>query len=435
MWKRLLISLWLGAIGVAEAQELQFGPGPSSPGESLDNIIAVVDNDIITRSELESELVGIRRQLESRDAQLPPDHILARQVLERMILQRLQVRAAEQNNIVVDDQSVNAAIEEIAQRNNFSLEELREAVRRREGIPFEEFREGVREEIAIARLRQRAVDSRVRISEQEVDNLLVGNNRPQTDREYRLAQILIAVPQGANPAELDVARQRIEEVREQLRSGVDFRSLAVSVSDGRQALEGGDLGWRSIERVPTIFTDIVPRLAPGEVSEPIRSSSGFHLVTVLETRGGEQTIVTQTRVRHILLTPDELLSDEEARQRLLRLRERIIGGEDFAALARANSDDPGSATQGGDLGWISPGQLVPPFERAMVALSPGELSQPVQTNFGWHLIQVLERRRQEGAGEVQRNAAREALFRRKADEEWELWLRQLRDQAYVEMRL
>ena len=437
MWTKLLIALWLGTIAsLVGAQELQFGPGPSAPGQALDAIVAVVDDDIITRSELETELAGIRRQLQTRDAEIPPENVLERQVLERMILQRIQIRAAERNNIVVDDQSINAAIGEIAQRNDMNLEQLRQAVERREGIPFAEFREGIGAEIAVARLRQRVVESRIRVSEQEVDNLLVGNNRPGGGaREYRLAQILIAVPEGANPAELSVARQRADEVLAELRAGADFRSLAVSVSDGRQALEGGDLGWRSPQQIPTIFADVIPTLAVGEVSEPIRSPSGFHLVAVLDTRGDQQSAVTQTRTRHILLTPNELVSAEEIRQRLLRLRERILGGEDFAALARANSEDPGSAARGGDLGWVSPGQLVPPFEEAMARLSPGELSQPVQTSFGWHLIQVLERRQQQAGGEAQRAAAREALFRRKADEEWEIWLRQLRDQAYVEIRL
>jgi len=437
MWKKACIALVLGlAVCAIEAQELQFGPGPSAPGEALDTIVAVVDDDIITRSELLTQLAAIRRQLEAQGAEIPPENVLERQVLERMIQQRIQVRAAERNNIVVDDQSINAAIEEIAQRNNMSLEELRQAVERRENIPFAEFREGIREEIAVARLRQRVVDSRIRVSEQEVDNLLVRSNRPGGGaREYRLAQILIAVPEGANPAELAVARQRTEEVLAELRGGADFQNVAVSVSAGRQALEGGDLGWRSAEQIPTIFADVIPNLSVGEVSEPIRSPSGFHLVTVLDTRGDQQPAITQTRARHILLMPNDLVSDEEARQRLLRLRERILGGEDFAALARANSEDPGSAAQGGDLGWVSPGQLVPPFEEAMARLSPGEVSEPVQTNFGWHLIQVLERRLQEAAGEAQRAGAREALFRRKADEEWEIWLRQLRDQAYVEIRL
>lgn len=432
MWKILLLGLWLSTVS---AQDLQFGPGPSAPGQALDTIVAVVNDDIITRAELQAELTRIRRQLQEREANPPPQNVLERQVLERMILERLQVRAAEGNNIVVDDQSVNAALQEIAQRNNFSLEQLSEAVERREGVPFENFREGIRREIAVARLRQRVVESRIRISEQEVDNLMLGGQQTPGAAEYRLAQILIAVPQGANPAELAVARQRAEEVLAQLRNGADFRSTAVSVSDGRQALEGGDLGWRTAEQIPTIFAEVVPTLAVGEVSDPIRSSSGFHLVSVLDTRGENQITITQTRVRHILLSPDELLSAEEARRRLLRLRERIVNGEDFAELARANSQDPGSAGRGGDLGWISPGQLVPPFEQAMARLSPGELSEPVQTDFGWHLIQVLERRAQQGGGEAQRAAAREALFRRKADEEWELWLRQLRDQAYVEIRL
>jgi peptidyl-prolyl cis-trans isomerase SurA len=267
----------------------------------------------------------------------------------------------------------------------------------------------------------------------------------QENSEYHIAQILIALPEGATPEQIEAGRQQAQEVLEQLRQGADFQRLAVTVSDGRQALEGGDLGWRTAEQLPTIFADVVPQLQPGQFSDSIRSPSGFHIVKLVDAKGAAQQNMTQTRtqtqtqtqtyVRHILINTNEVVSDEEARQRLLRLRERIQNGEDFAELARANSNDTVSAIKGGDLGWISSADLVPEFETQMNELSPGEVSEPFQTRFGWHLVQVLERRQQQGTDEARRAKVRELLFQRRVEEEWDLWLRRLRDEAYVEIRL
>ena len=424
----LILALCLGfAAPDADAQL-------DSASAQLDIIAAVVDDDVITGRELGSALGVLRAQIEQSGNPLPPQDVLVSQVLERLILRKLQLRAAERMGVVVDDQTINAAMADIARQNKLSLSDLRQALER-DGISFAEFREGIRQQLLTARLRQRAVDSRIQVSEQEVDNWLVSARATQQGREYRLAQILIGLPEGASPAQIQASREQAEQVLQQLRQGADFRSLATSASDGRQALEGGDLGWRTVDRIPVLFVDEVLKLKAGEVSNLIRSPAGFHIIKLSDVRTSQELRVNQTLVRHILITPNEMVSDAEARTRLVRLRERIVNGEDFAALAKANSNDPGSAARGGDLGWISPGKLVARFEEEMNQLEPGELSQPFQTRFGWHLIQVQDRRQEDGVDEGRRAAAREALFKRKSEEEWELWLRRLRDEAYVEVRL
>ncbi len=435
----LALGLGLGflltlGLAPAPAQEITFGPGETGRTEPLDRIVAVVDDDIITRSELESSLASVVGQLRARGGPLPPRDVLERQVLERLILQRLQARAAERNGVEVDDATLNAALEDIATRNNLTLSQLRETIRR-DGFSFAQFRDDIRSEILAARLRQRVVENRIQVTDQEVENFLTSAAATQGNREYLLSQILIAVPPAASPAEVAAARDEARDLLSQVREGASFSELAVAHSDGREALSGGDLGWRRADQLPGLFASVVPQLKPGEVSEPIRSPGGFHLLLVRDARGVEAAMVTQTRARHILIRTDESTSPEEARLRVVRLRERILGGEDFADLARANSQDAGSATKGGELGWLSPGETVPPFEEALAQLQPGQISEPVRTRFGWHLVEVLERRRQNAAGDIERGRAREALFRRKSEEDWDLWLRRLRDEAYVEIRL
>lgn len=428
----LLVSLPLSAASIEYGPT--FGPGEEDPGTPLDTIVAIVDDDIITRSELDAALATIEQQARQGNNPLPPQNVLERQVLDRLILNLLQRRAVERNGIVVDDQTVNAALEDIARQNNLTLSQLRETIEQ-EGFSFAKFREDIRQEISITRLRQRVVESRIQVSEQEVNNLLTGAQTNQGDREYHIAQILIALPEGTDEEQLDAARAKVQEVLEQLRQGADFQGLAMTVSDGRQALEGGDLGWRKADQLPTLFAEVVPRLQPGQISDPIRSPSGFHIVKLLEVKGEQRQMITQTHPRHILIKTSEVVSDEDALLHLQRLRERIVNGEDFGELARAHSNDPASAVQGGDLGWLSPGEVAQQFEEKMNALQPGEISEPFKTPFGWHIVQVLERRRHDSTIEAQRTAAHEALFKRKSEEEWDQWLRRLRDEAYVEVRL
>lgn len=460
----LMLYLLLSALPMLSRADLAFGPGPEAAGSALDAIVAVVDDDVITRRELNAATARIEAQLRQRKVPIPPRPVLENQVLERLILNQLQFRAAERNGITVDDATLNAAIETLAQRNKMSLTQLRQTVEK-DGVSFTQFRDEVRREIMGGRLRQKLVDSQTQVSEQDVDSLqtqLAGQTTDATSgssangdeggggaRQYRVAQILIALPEGASPGQIEVAKRKAEEVLAQLRKGADFGQMAVSVSASQQALEGGEIGWRSAEQLPTLFSAVVPRLKPGQISELIRSPSGFHIVKLMEVRGGgsqarssaapatstRQALVNQTRARHILLKTSPQRSDDEARQQMEQLRQRIRGGEDFAELARTYSDDKGSGGRGGDLGWVAPGMLVPPFEQAMNALKPNELSAPVKTQFGWHIIQVLERRQAQATPDTARAQTREALLRRRSDEEWELVLRRLRDEAYVEIRL
>ena len=459
----LMLYLLLSALPILSRADLAFGPGPEAAGSALDAIVAVVDDDVITRRELNAATARIEAQLRQRKVPIPPRPVLENQVLERLILNQLQFRAAERNGITVDDATLNAAIETLAQRNKMSLTQLRQTVEK-DGVSFTQFRDEVRREIMGGRLRQKLVDSQTQVSEQDVDSLQTQLAGQTTDaasmssasgdegggaRQYRVAQILIALPEGASPGQIEVARRKAEDVLGQLRKGADFGQMAVSVSASQQALEGGEIGWRSAEQLPTLFSAVVPRLKPGQISELIRSPSGFHIVKLMEVRGGgsqarssaapatstRQALVNQTRARHILLKTSPQRSDDEARQQMEQLRQRIRGGEDFAELARTYSDDKGSGGRGGDLGWVAPGMLVPPFEQAMNALKPNELSAPVKTQFGWHIIQVLERRQAQATPDTARAQTREALLRRRSDEEWELALRRLRDEAYVEIRL
>ena len=457
----LMLCLLLSPLPASVGADLTFGPGPEAASSALDAIVAVVNDDVITRRELDAATARIEAQMRQRKAPIPPRPLLERQVLDRLILNQLEFRAAERNGITVDDATLNAAIESLAQRNNMNLTQMRQTIEK-EGISFAQFRDDVRRELMGARLRQKLVDSQIQVSEQDVDSLQaqLGGSMASGDasedhgaggggpREYRLAQILIALPEGASPGQVEEARRKAEEVLAQLRQGADFAQMAIRESASPQALEGGEIGWRSAEQLPTVFSTVAPRLKPGQVSDLIRSPSGFHIVKLLEVRGGgearpspsspspaQQALVNQTHARHILLKTSPQRSDDEARQQLEQLRQRIRGGEDFAELARTHSDDQGSAERGGDLGWVSPGMLVPPFEQAMNTLKPNEISAPVKTQFGWHLVQVLERRQARATPEATRTRTREALMRRRSDEEWELTLRRLRDEAYVEVRL
>ena len=454
--KKWLFFLILGLCGlpVPGQAQLVFGPGPEGATSALDTIVAVVNDDVITRRELEAATAQIQRQLQQKKAPTPPRTVLESQVLERLILSQLELRAAERNGITVDDATLNAAIDNLARRNNMDLTQLRQTIEK-DGLSFARFRDDVRRELMAARLRQKVVDSQIQISEQDVASLqtqIAGQGDPggssdpgSGQRQYHIAQILVAAPEGASPEQIATVKRQAENVLAQLRKGEDFRQLAASVSAGQQALEGGDLGWRDVEQLPTIFTNVVPKLRPGQFSELIRSPSGFHIVKLLEVRGGGAAraerqaaasgLVQQTRARHILLKTSPDLSDDEARQKLEQLRQRIQAGEDFAALARTHSDDKGSGVRGGELGWVSPGMLVPEFEQELQALQTDQISAPFKTQFGWHIVQALERRQGPASSETERARVREALFRRRSDEEWEQWLRRLRDEAYVEIRL
>lgn len=406
----------------------------------LDRIVAVVNDEVITQVELQARVQIAEQQLRRQKITPPARDVLTRQVLERMIVDRAQLQLAKETGVRVDDATVNAAIARIAEQNGTTLPAFRERLER-EGISFARFREDVRDDITMARLRDREVDSRIQVAEGEIDNFLAAQAGVEAGAtEYNIAQILLRVPEAVSAQRIEEIRKRAEDLLAQLKGGADFARLAASYSAGPEALSGGELGWRTAERLPTLFLEAVKDLKPGELAPIVRSPGGFHVLKLVGKRNAvEGRLATgpvqQTRVRHILLRVSDLTPEPEVRRRLQDLRDRVVrGGQDFGQLARLHSVDP-SATRGGDLGWLYPGDTVPEFERAMNQLKPGEVSEPVQSPFGWHLIQVLERRTEESPIERNRLAARQALRDRKADEAYQEWLRQLRDRTYVEYRL
>ena len=409
----------------------------TSAGVELDRVVAVVNDDIISRSELDARLGRVREQLRQSGTAPPPPDALRRQVLERLILRRLQLQIARNSGMRVDDESLNRTILRIAEQNELTLREFRDAVER-DGHDFARFREEIREDILIAEVRRRRVENQINISQRDIDDYISMMESRGTDADrhrYRIGHILIAVPDGASSEEIDEARGRAERVLEELRAGADFANMAVTHSDGQKALEGGDLGWRLASDLPTMLADAVLRLETGDVSEPVRSASGFHLVKLVDRQGSQRQMIRQTLARHILITLDALTDNAEARRQLGVLRERIVNGEDFGELARTHSDDPGSASRGGELGWIDPGNTVPVFERTMDSLAPGAISEPFRSQFGWHLVQVLERRDRDATETSRRAEARRRLRSRKIEENTQAWLRRVRGEAYVEYRL
>ncbi len=398
-----------------------------------DRIIAVVNDEVITLNELTARMATVERQLRQQGTQMPPRDVLEKHILERMILDRVQHQLARETGLRIDDAQLDQTIARIAESNRMGVAQLRASLER-DGITWTKFREDIRGEIVVGRLREREVDSKIVVSEGEIDNFLATAGMAGRE-EFNLAHILLRVPEQARPEQLARLQARAEEIISQLRRGADFAQMAASYSDAPDGLSGGAMGWRSIERLPTLFAEAVPKLKPGEVSEVLRSPAGYHIVKLLDRRGGalKAQPVEQTRARHILIKTSELVSEAEARRRLVALKERLNHGADFAELARLHSNDL-SAAKGGDLGWLSPGDTVPEFERAMNSLKPGEVGEPVQSPFGWHLIQVMERRMDISQERV-RQSARQTIRDRKADEAYQDWLRQIRDRAYVEYRV
>lgn len=402
----------------------------------LDRIVAVVNDEVITALELKAEMGLIKKQLSQQNTRLPSDAVLEKQLLDRMILRRIQLQMAKRASIRVDDDMLNRTLENIAAQNRMNLSQFRSALQN-EGINFESFRENMRDEITVNRLQQRQVRSRIVVTQQEIDNFINNQKlRGGKDKEYHLGHILISVPEAASAQEIKSARAKAEKIVQDLRAGADFTQTAISLSDGQQALEGGDLGWRRADALPSLFADWVLQQDVNNVSEALRSPSGFHIIKMLDIRDNQpQHVVTQTHARHILIKPFDEADSDDARARLEKIRERIIAGEDFAALAKAHSDDPGSGAEGGELGWVNPGEMVPSFEQGMNALAVDELSEPVRSRFGWHVIQVLERRNQDVTEQVQNKNASDAIRERKLDPAMQAWVRRIRDEAFVQNRL
>jgi peptidyl-prolyl cis-trans isomerase SurA len=404
--------------------------------QEIDHIVAVANDDVITHTELEKRMYMVKQQLQRRQAKLPPDDVLRKQILEQLIMERLQLQVAERVGIRVDDESINKVVSNIARENNLTMEQFREVLAR-EGYNFADFRENIKKDITLNQLRKRRVENRVTVTEQEVDNYLISTaNRQGSNDEFHLAHILIAVPEAASPDQIQAAKQRAESILGRLRLGADFAQTAIAESNGQRALEGGDLGWRKAGQMPTLFGESVINMQVGQISDLIRSPSGFHIIKMLDRRSYEQRhTVQQTLARHILIRPNEVVSNAEARQRITRLYERILAGADFGQLARASSDDTGSAVEGGSLGWVNPGVMVPEFEEQMNQLQPGEISAPFESQFGWHIVQVMARRQHDDTQQFERMQARQLIGKRKTEDAVENWLRELRSEAYVEYRL
>lgn len=404
----------------------------STPIEA-DRIVAVVNSEVITLHELRTRLDSALAQLKRQGTPLPPRDVLERQMLERVIIDRIQLQMARDTGLRIEDGQLEQALGRIAATNKMTPAQFRQALER-DGIPYAKFREEIRDEMTIARLREREVDNRLVIGDAEVDNFLAAETQGGGGEEVQVAHILLRAPESASPEQIQKLKAKADQVIERLRKGEDFSQLAAAYSDAPDALQGGNLSPRPIDRLPGLFAEAVARLRPGEVSPILKSPNGFHIVKLVAKSGGAKLPpVQQTRARHILIKVNEIVSESEALHKMATLRERLAHGGDFAELARLYSQD-GSAPNGGDLGWIYPGDTVPEFERAMNNLAIGELSQPVQSPFGYHLIQVLERRTQDVSQERQRMAARQALRERKLDDAYQDWLRQIRDRAYVEYR-
>jgi len=402
---------------------------------AVDRVIAVVNDEAITQRELRTRIETVERQLRARGTPLPPRDVLEKQILERLIIDRVQMQFAREVGLRIGDAEVDAALGRIAANNRLSLADFRAALQK-DGVDWLRFREEIREEMIISRLREREVDSRIVISDGEIDNYLAQPAQASQDVLVRIGHIIVRVPEQADTAQLARLRARTEEALRQIRAGQDFGQVAASYSEAPDAMQGGLLEPRPLDRLPTLYAEAVAALRPGETSGVLRSPAGFHIVTLFERQGGDPLArnIRQTRARHILIRVNELVSSEEARHRLRGLKERLVHGADFAELARVFSNDL-SAAKGGDLGWLYQGDTVPEFEQAMDALAIGEVGEPVQSPFGWHLIQVLERKDAEAGGDRKRLAARQVLRERKSDEAYEDWLRQMRDRAYVEYRL
>ncbi|TKD39894.1 peptidylprolyl isomerase [Azotobacter chroococcum] len=401
----------------------------------LDRIVAIVDNDVIMQSQLEQRLREVEQTIAKRGAQLPPRDQLGAQVLERLILENIQLQIGARAGIRIGDEELAQAMATIAQRNGLSLEQFQAALAR-DGLSFDDAREQVRREMVISRVRQRVVADRIQISDHEVQNFLASElGKLQLSEEFRLANITIPLSDGASPEQIQAAEQQVLEIYRQLRSGTDFAQLAIARSAGETALEGGEIGWRKAAQLPPPFDGLVSQLPVGGVTEPVRTPGGYIILKLLEKRGGSVQVRDEVHVRHILIKPSEIRSEAEARRLIERIHERIRNGEDFAELAKSFSEDPGSALNGGDLNWIDPNILVPEFREMMANTPAGELSPPFKSPFGWHVLEVLGRRATDSSTQVREQQALNVLRNRRYDEELQSWLRQIRDEAYVESKL
>jgi peptidyl-prolyl cis-trans isomerase SurA len=419
--------LLLGALFLGTAAQAEVQP--------LNRVVAIVDNDVVMQSQLDTRLREVQQTITQRGAALPPEHVLSQQVLERLIIENIQLQIADRSGIRITDEELNQALGTIAQRNGMSLEQFRAALAK-DGLSYTDARDQVRREMLISRVRQRRVAERIQVTDQEVQNFLASDmGKMQLSEEYRLANILIPVTEGASPQEIQAADSQARELYQQLQQGADFAQLAITRSASETALEGGEMGWRKAGQLPPPFDKMLSALSVGQVTEPMRTPGGFIMIKLLEKRGGNSQVRDEVNVRHILIKPSEIRSEAETKRLVERLYQRILAGEDFAELAKSYSEDPGSALNGGTLSWIDPSILVPEFREVMNNTPASELSKPFKSPFGWHVLEVMGRRATDTSAQYREQQAMTLLRNRKYDEELQSWLRQIRDEAYVESKL
>ena len=436
-FKTSIAALFLAALMVGVSQAAPANPAPAQrvlQPQTLDRIVAVVNDGVITQNQLNARVRSATMQLHRQKVQLPPPEIVRQQVLDQMITERAQVQTAKEAGIQVDDSDLEQALVRVAANQKMTPQQMRQTVEK-DGIAWPDFREEIRSQMMIARVREREVDARVNVSPGEVDNFLANQSATGGSEEVHLAHIIIRIPEGASPETLNKLRLKAVSIDEQAKAGKDFAQLAATYSESNDAMQGGDLGYRPLDSLPQVMSSAIANLKPGQVSDVVRSPSGFHIVKLIGRKGGAALPqIQQTHARHILIKVTEVTSEPEARQKINQVHSRLKNGEDFAALAKLYSQD-GSAQKGGDLGWLYPGDTVPAFDQAMNALKIGEISNPVQSQFGFHIIQVLERRTTDVSQERQRQRATMALRQRKLEEANQEWIRQVRDRAYVEIRM
>jgi peptidyl-prolyl cis-trans isomerase SurA len=407
----------------------------AAEAEKIDRIVAVVDQTVITEQELENRIRTVSAQFKKQGTELPEESVLRKQILERLISDTLQLQYAAQTGLKVDDNQLNKTIERIAEQNQMTITEFGEALAK-DGVSMSRFRSDIRNEITIARLREREVDSRVNVAESEIDNFLTTQaSRNENQDEFEISHILIRTPEEGATEDIQKAKAKVDDALKALQDGTPFAKVSANFSDAPNALEGGNLGWKNGTQMPTLFLDTLKNMQVGDISPALRSPNGFHILKLTNKRGGSSPLVIeQTHARHILIKLSEIMSEKDGKQKIDSIKERLDNGEKFEVLARQFSED-GTASSGGDLGWVNPGDTVPQFEKAMNELKENQISEPVRSPFGWHVIQVIERRKQDMSKEAARLKARQEIRAKKADEAYQDWVRELRDRAYVELRL
>ncbi|HXP64473.1 MAG TPA: peptidylprolyl isomerase [Steroidobacteraceae bacterium] len=404
-------------------------------GELLDRIAAIVNDGLVLKSELDAQMASVEKRLMEQKVELPSQNVLQQQVLDRLVVQEIQLQRAKHVGLTITDEQLNGALQEIAARNKIPFDQLPTALAA-QGVDYKAYRESMRKELTLSTLRQRDVISHINVSPHELEQYLAREQNAAANDEFNVSHILLSLPAAATPQQLEEISHKAQDVASRAGKGEDFGQLALANSNSQTALDGGQLGWRKGAQLPQFILDLVVKMKPGEVSAPVRTPSGFHIVRLNERRSGEApVIINQIHVRHILMKPNELDDDATVREKLAKLRERILKGEDFAGIASTSSEDPGSAPDGGDLGWSGPGTFVPEFDKAVAELAPNEISEPFKTRYGWHIVQMLGTRTYDSTDDVRRQKAYAAIRESKADEETELWLRHLRDDAFVETKM